>query len=446
MDGPPQQDIIYFLNGDVMSGEVLNKSLRLLTPYSLIELPLRKCAEVSLETAQSKLTTLITVNENHLTGIFVDREIRFRPILSGSSEGIPTEKIERILLRQPPGKPCLLDSLSRTGLLFVMANHDLLTGTPEEEGLRLWIDGKEFRVPFSDVKSVVIEDGNPLEARVKQKNGTLLQGVLETEDITLQLDAGVRIERIPIDGFDRIFTDTGMQQEPENFVSKNLPATITNSIGMKLQLIQAGSSRTGSGGANEEESPRNEIALSEPYYIGAYEVTQEQWTSVMGSNPSYFSDPSRPVEMVSWNDAREFCRKLSAMERVEYRLPTEAEWEFACRAGTTTEYPWGNTFQGEYAWCSDNSGGKTQLVGTRKANPWGLYDMSGNVWEWCEDLYARHAGEQTDHPPGNGGSDRTLRGGGWFNVPERCRSASRDYRNADYNLSSFIGFRIVRSP
>jgi len=229
------------------------------------------------------------------------------------------------------------------------------------------------------------------------------------------------------------------------YCSKSLADVTVNSIAMKLTLIKPGSFMMGSDSGIPNEKPVHKVTLTEPFYIGVHEVTQEQYEKVMKANPAYFKGPKRPVEAVSWNDAQEFCRRLSKMENRRYRLPTEAEWEYACRAGTSTEYYWGSNFDPRYAWLTHKSGQATHDVGTRLPNAWGLYDMSGNVWEWCEDWYAEYpasSDEQVDPKGPSAGKSRVLRGGSWFSYPGYCRSADRSRSTPDYRSSS-VGFRIV---
>jgi formylglycine-generating enzyme required for sulfatase activity len=164
----------------------------------------------------------------------------------------------------------------------------------------------------------------------------------------------------------------------------------------------------------------------------------------MGTNPSRFrNNPQNPVEQVSWNDAQAFCQKLSQITGKTYRLPTEAEWEYACRAGTTTCYYFGDDANqlGDYAWYDGNSQGTTHPVGQKKPNVWGLYDMSGNVWEWCEDNWYDNYIEAPDD--GSAQSRKCLRGGSWVDGPHTCRSAVRIFRyRRDYRYDIF-GFRVV---
>ncbi len=225
---------------------------------------------------------------------------------------------------------------------------------------------------------------------------------------------------------------------------------IVNSIGMSFVSIPAGTFTMGEGSA------AHQVTLTKAFEIGVYEVTQEQYEQVMGTNPSNFKGPQNPVETVSWDDAVAFCRKLSEMPAEKkagyvYRLPTEAEWEYACRAGTTTVYSFGDSESdlGYYAWYDDHFGnptaGTTHPVGGKKPNAWGLYDMHGNIYEWCQDWYGDYpSGPVTDPTGAASGSYRVYRGGSWYHFSDFCRSANR-YRYAPVNRINIIGFRVLRS-
>jgi len=201
---------------------------------------------------------------------------------------------------------------------------------------------------------------------------------------------------------------------------------LANSIGMKLRLIQPGTFKMGSEKGYTDERPVHQVKITKPFYLGVCEVTQAEWQRVMGSNPSFVRGEKRPVENITWAEAREFCRKLTELEKRTYRLPTEAEWEYACRARTTTEYYWGDKFDAQYAWTHANSGKTTHDVGTRLPNAWGLFDMCGNVWEWCDDWKGDYSGgDQVDSRGPAQGGGHVARGGSWTNSPERCCSAYR---------------------
>ena len=235
--------------------------------------------------------------------------------------------------------------------------------------------------------------------------------------------------------------------------------TYKNSIGMEFVLIAAGTFRMGceppeAGKCEPQETPRHEVTISQPYYLGKYEVTQAQWQAVMGNNPSKFKGANRPVESMTWLDAREFIKKLNAKEgHKRYRLPTEAEWEYAARAGSTTAYSFGDDVGqlGNYAWYKGNSGEETHPVGQKQPNAWGLFDMHGNVDEWVHDWYEQYdgAGAVTD-PQRTGEEDdpdvpRVIRGGSWFYDAGHSRSTYRIWEHPEEGGNT-IGFRLALTP
>jgi len=232
-----------------------------------------------------------------------------------------------------------------------------------------------------------------------------------------------------------------------------IPKNITNSIDMEFVPIPAGEFDMGSPssevGRNDNEGPVHHVTISEDFYMGKYEVTQEQWQKVMGSNPSYFKGDDLPVEQISWNEIQDFIRKLNERESsVKYRLPSEAEWEYAARAGTTTRYSFGDDESdlGDYVWYNDNSGEETHPVGLKQPNPWGLYDMHGNVYEWVQDEWHNsYDGAPSDGSAWEGGDGayRVIRGGGWGLIAGDCRSA---YRNCDVlgYRDYYLGFRLLQ--
>jgi len=236
--------------------------------------------------------------------------------------------------------------------------------------------------------------------------------------------------------------------------------TFTNSLGMKFVRIPSGSFMMGSPSSElglDGDKTQHRVTLTRPYYMQATEVTQGQWKAVMGNNPSNFSNcgDNCPVENVSWNDCQEFIRKLNQKEGTnKYRLPTEAEWEYACRAGTETAYSWGN--QGDCgkanyggSWvsseCKSENPGQTMKVASFGPNVFGLYDMHGNVWEWCSDWYGDYPGGTVTDPGGpSNGSHRMFRGGSWDFGAGYCRSASRGRNDPGLRLDD-LGFRLAGS-
>jgi formylglycine-generating enzyme required for sulfatase activity len=228
--------------------------------------------------------------------------------------------------------------------------------------------------------------------------------------------------------------------------------------GVKLEIVRlpGGTFQMGSSDGANDEKPVHRVTIS-PFFIGKYEVTQAQWRAVMGNNPSYFKGDHLPVENVSWDDAMEFCRKLSKWFGKTYRLPTEAEWEYACRAGTATAFAFGSSlsstqanFNGNYPYGGAAYGiyrHSTTPAGIFSPNNFGLYDLHGNVWEWCQDWYNKDYYRQSaeNNPQGpTTGTVRALRGGSWEASGDHCRSAYRDGFEPDLR-SSYIGFRVVVS-
>lgn len=238
-----------------------------------------------------------------------------------------------------------------------------------------------------------------------------------------------------------------------NFINNNPPKVqnFTNSIGMEFVPIPAGSFLMGSPGIEKDrdadEGPQRQITISKPFYLGKYEVTQEQWEKVMTVNPSYFKNcPKCPVENVNWQEIQNFITRLNALGEGKYRLPTEAEWEYACRAGANTKYSFGEdeSALGGYAWFSENSGNRTHEVGTKQSNAWGLYDMHGNVWELVQDWKGNYPNGAVTDPlgPANG-STRVGRGGSWYGLSRFLRSAGR-FGNSPLDRDNGLGFRLVR--
>ena len=208
-------------------------------------------------------------------------------------------------------------------------------------------------------------------------------------------------------------------------------------------------------GRYSSESPQHQVTVPS-FYMGKYELTQAQYQVIMGANPAYFKGYNRPVEQVIWNNAVEFCKKLSQKTGKNYRLPSEAEWEYACRAGTTTPFYFGESitpdlvnYDGNYTYASAPKGQyrqQTTDVGTFPPNAFGLYDMHGNVWEWCQDDYDNYINAPTDGSALTSPrvSYKLLRGGSWGGNHYICRSAYRGYNNLD-SLNPLIGFRVVCS-
>jgi formylglycine-generating enzyme required for sulfatase activity len=235
---------------------------------------------------------------------------------------------------------------------------------------------------------------------------------------------------------------------------KELTVDLGGGVKMEFVLIPAGSFMMGDDKGGPHQKPVHKVTITKPFYLGKYEVTQEQWQAVMGNNPSHFKGPKNPVEVVSWNDCQEFLAKLNEKLRAggaKFSLPTEAQWEYACRAGTTTRYSFGDDMDQlkDYAWFGKEAEGTTHPVGQKKPNAWGLYDMHGNVAEWCADwwdewYYFRNPPANDPTGP-NSGESRVLRGCAWpFVSPDDFRCACRCY-SVPRNCGAANGFRVART-
>lgn len=243
----------------------------------------------------------------------------------------------------------------------------------------------------------------------------------------------------------------GQQQPIYQQRSQNYTETVEG-INMQMVYVEGGSFIMGateeqSGDADSDESPSHRVTL-DSYYIGAFEVTQAQWRAIMGNNPSYFTGDNNPVEKVSWHDAQAFCQELSNLTGRTYMLPTEAQWEYAARGGNKSRK---NKYSGSFAidvvaWYTSNSGSKTHPVGGKRANELGLYDMSGNVWEWCNDWYGSYSSSPQTNPTGpSSGQYRVVRGGSWGDDVSYCRVSSRG-GSTPSGVGNSGGFRVVCLP
>lgn len=229
-------------------------------------------------------------------------------------------------------------------------------------------------------------------------------------------------------------------------LSAELNKLINNMVYVAGGTFTMGGTSEQSSDAYDDEEPTHSVTLSS-YYICKYEVTQALWRAVMGSNPSNFKGNNLPVENVSWNDCQTFINRLNSYTGRNFRLPTEAEWEFAARGGNySRHYKYsGSNYISDVAWYDGNSGNRTHPIGTKQANELGLYDMSGNVYEWCSDWYGSYSSYSQNDPTGpNSGSRRVLRGGSWDYIASFCRSSFRGYFTPGFRLN-FLGLRLVLS-
>ena len=275
--------------------------------------------------------------------------------------------------------------------------------------------------------------------------------------VTININETTRIEDVKLEASNEV---TSIPQQQEQYSPQQEYGggfsnhTITvNGVSFEMVYVEGGSFDMGAtseqgSDAYDWEKPVHRVTLSD-YYIGRCEVTQELWEAVMGSNPSNFRGAQNPVESVSWNDCQNFIKKLNSLTGRTFRLPTEAEWEYAARGGNKSRhYKYsGSDNIDDVAWYDDNSGSKTHAVGTKSPNELGIYDMSGNVWEWCSDWYGKKysAGAQTNPQGPSAGSNRVLRGGSWYYYARLCRVSNRGSLDP-VNSYYYGGLRLVLVP
>jgi formylglycine-generating enzyme required for sulfatase activity len=299
------------------------------------------------------------------------------------------------------------------------------------------VNGRAVTVASEPSGAALSIDGNPV-------GQTPYNGSLTFGSHTLQIQQGDKKAEKTVS----ISQSGGETSFSLSFGPQSFTETV-NGAAIEMVAIKGGTFRMGSN-EGDDEKPIHSVTVSD-FSIGKTEVTQAQWTAIMSSNPSNFKGDNLPVEMVTWDDVQVFLGKLNTKTGKTYRLPTEAEWEYAAGGGENSRTKYAGTDSesslGNYSWYGDNSGNKTHPVGTKQPNQLGLYDMSGNVWEWCSDWYGGnyYSSSPQNNPKGaSTGSDRVLRGVSWYSTASRCRVSYR-YSYYPAARSYYFGFRLVRS-
>jgi len=465
----PDADQLVLLDGSRLTGTILNKTFVLRTFYAPLKLESGMLAGIDLETGAQKGEVISTVNSNRFSG-FLEDPVFFIQLTTGEQTQIRREKIGKVVFRN---RGEALAGMHK-GRYIHLGNGDLCSGELVADSLTFETPDGQKSFNKRNIKSLIFTTNTSHLAILVPLTGGTVQGKLEMEDISIKLDVGPvivvyrdNIQTIGDESFpaasnaiDIAASHEGTAPAPTTVIASQ--AGFTNIEGMVW--IPAGEFTMGSpideAGRDGDEGPETRMVIQNGFWMGKCEVTQGEFQAVMGRHPSNArGDPNCPVEKVSWYDAVQYCAQRTQQEKQSaklpdayaYRLPTEAEWEYACRAGSTTRFYYGDDkgeFRlGEYAWFVRNGNSMTHPVGSLKPNAWGLHDMHGNVWEWCLDRWQSilPGGSVTNLPLAAEGSLRVARGGSWLYEGKACRSANRD----DYspsNRCSDVGFRVVLAP
>lgn len=311
----------------------------------------------------------------------------------------------------------------------MLGNLDIMT-TPA--GAQIVLEGKQYGTSPQTIKNLLIGDYS----------------------ISLTKDGYTTInKKVSVSEGQSILINEKLTEKAVTTTETKTTTGRTSAIEPEMVFVKGGTFTMGATSEQKKYAQRNEwpphsVTLSD-YFIGKYEITQEQWKAVMGNNPSYFKgDLNCPVESVSWNEVQEYITKLNQQTGKTYRLPTEAEWEYAARGGSSSrgyKYSGSNTLS-DVAWYDDNSNDETHPVGTKNPNELGIYDMSGNVYEWCSDWYGAYSSNSQTNPQGpSEGSSRVRRGGSWYDYASRCRVSYR-FNGRAGDRACYLGFRLALVP
>lgn len=462
-------DQLVFLDGRRLMGTLLNKTFTLRTAYAQLKFTGEMLAGIDLENGPQNGEVLLTVNSNRFSGYLEDPFFLIQSP-NGEKSQIRREKVCKVVFRE--GSKALAGL--QKGRFIQLKNGDWCNGELMLESLTLDSPGGEELLHKKNIKSLEFTTNTPLLAILTPRTGRTIQGKLKQEDIPIRLDIGLEIQ-VYCDSIQSISdglyppgsSSTPVVGSQEANPSEPLIA-IASQVGHTniegMVWIPAGEFNMGSPidepGRDRDEGPVTRVVIPNGFWMGNCEVTQGEFLAIMGTHPSSArGDTNCPVEKVSWYDAMQYCAQRTQHEELSgklpkgyaYRLPTEVEWEYACRAGTVTRFCYGDDkgeFRlAEYAWFVRNGNSTPHPVGTLKPNAWGLHDMHGNVWEWCLDRWESilPGGSITNLPITAEGTLRVARGGSWLYEGKACRSANRD----DYSPSNRcgdVGFRVVLAP
>ena len=449
---------VTFKNGQQLNGKLTATELTFQTPWGPFRVLSHDLSSIAFRGPRRETDQLQTIHRNRISG-FTSGSIQLLDD-AGTNHTIATRALRRIH-RIEPDEPA---SRPRSQFMLLQ-NGDILSGQLRTNSVEIQIGGRPRIEELERVESIRFRDR---EVEILLRDGSEIRGELRSRTFPFQADLGPVFSLAPWE-LSALFCRPGflpvsVRREFDHNITPTHQVPRTGPPFENFVWIPPGQfvmgSESSEAGRDSDEGPATEINLTEGFWMAQYEVTQAEYLEVMGSNPSMFrSDPQQPVEKVNWHEAVAYCRRITQLAGEEntlpegfvFRLPTEAEWEYACRGGTLTRYSYGDDLSdselGQYAWYVENSNSTPHPVGQLKPNPWGLYDMHGNVWEWCHDQwhYAYPGGRREDWVAPHEGWLRVARGGSWLYSASHCRSTNRD----DYgpnNRCSDIGFRVVLAP
>gem|GEM_PF-1512599 len=459
----PHADTLLLRTRERREGVWRLDSFRLRVPEGELLFPASEIAGVDFTDTASGLVIVVTRHHDRLSGFPGERVVSFVPAGSNAPVAVRAEDIMKLAVRRPPGEVAPPPS----DVLAELRNGDFFTGDLLGDPFRVEAGDAGPRWVSGEITVASFLSAQPGTAELVLTNGRTVTARLAGSDLEFQLAAGPRL-RIHTSRLERLRRVTAWPPELLTRIGAGggarpeagLPDPAVTPAG-DLVWIPPGEFTMGSPPEEKDrdldEGPLTRVVFPAGFWIGRHEVTQAAYEAVMGANPSrYAGDGQLPAERVTWFEAVEYCRRLTERERAAgrlpethaYRLPTEAEWEYACRAGTHSRFSHGEdpaaTALLQYAWFGDNSDSTPQRVGTRKPNPWGLHDMHGNVLEWCLDTWrgSLPGGTVTNRVMLPEGTLRVARGGSWLYPARTCRSANRDSYGV-LNRCSDLGFRIV---
>ena len=454
LDNASDGDVLQLTNGQVRSGAVLNETFTVKTEYGRIILAasvLRGLFDTpdTPDTPAASGKTLVTTGENWFSGGLQDKQVLLRRP-DGTTDTIPAGEVRQLIFPKRP--KAAASSITPGGRIVEMANGDIFHGRLLDKTVLIGLTNSDVTVDLADVDRLEMADGL---ARARMRaSGDVLLGVLKTSGLRVALGMGGEVTINPA-RIAALHSDSGTVPLPVMLArGAVLAVQLGNGVTMKLVLIPAWKFTMGSDTGSRDEKPVHQVTIGTPFYMGVTEVTQAQWRAVMNIEPwkgkQVKARDDHAAGWIGWDDATAFCAALSTKTGHTVRLPTEAEWEYACRAGTTTMYSFGDDASelGDYAWYSANAYAKDEKyahpVGAKKPNAFGLYDMHGNVYEWCGDRYAdSYANADARDPKGPAtGEYRVLRGGSWQSIPFVCRSAYRTRYAPGFRYKD-RGFRVV---